>query len=270
MTKILSVSETWEHHAAGLPNPEAVSADDPKALTTVQQGCRTCRAAGNGIGLCTAQIDLFGELTLPEQQLVVSQAHHRNFRKGDYVFHSGETEQRILIIRYGQIKLCYTNADGREMMVDILHAGDIYGEQALFADSRYAVDGIALADTGICSLHTEDIERLILQKPAVGAKLIRRMGVRLKDCRQMLAILSCPDARARIAGFFLYRLYRSDSNRLELTREAIGSAINLSRETVSRRVKEMSDEKLLETDGYRHIILKNIPALEQIFRAAVG
>lgn len=269
MARKPSVREANGNRAAGSLTPSAPASGAGTERPPAQQGCRTCRAAGSGIGLCTAQIDLFGGLTLPEQQMVVSQAHHRNFTKGDYVFRSGEAEQRILIIRYGQIKLCYTNADGREMMVDILRAGDIHGEHALFADSRYAVDGVALTDTGICSLHTEDIEQLILQKPAVGAKLIRRMGVRLKDCRQMLDILSCPDARARIAGFFLYRLHRSASNRLELTREAIGSAINLSRETVSRRVKEMADEQLLETDGYRHIILKNIPALEQIFRAAV-
>lgn len=233
---------------------------------TSRIGCYACQArTHHGTGLCTVQIDLFSSLSDEEHRLIVSKAHHLDFKRGETIFHAEDPGGRIIVIRYGKIKLFRVSADGKEHVVDILNTGELLGEDFLFADDHSGLDGVALENTGICVIYASDIEEMIMKHPEVGAKLIRRMGRKMSEYHQMFDILSAGDTRARLAGFLLFRSQRIGSLRLALTREEIASSINLTRETVSRRIKEMSDAGLIETDGYRSIVIKEKDALSSIF-----
>ncbi len=217
--------------------------------------------------LCTARIDLFGSLTAEEQQSIVANARHLTLEKKEYAFRENEAENCIVIVRFGQIKLSRLGTDGREIIHGFMLEGDVCGENALFGESYYDTDGICTERTGICKIYTDDIEALLMSRPEVGAKIVRRLGRRLQEARKMIDLLSCSGVKERLAGFLIYHMRRTGSKDLHLTREEIGSAIHLSRETVSRRLNEMKREGLIESDGYRHVFLRDVDALIALYES---
>lgn len=216
-------------------------------------------------GLCTSKIELFSMLTLDEQNSLISKAKHLDYKKGDLIFRESDPADKIIIIRFGRIKLNHFTQEGKELVNDILVEGDIYGEQNIFGGGNYNVNGVALEPSGVCIVFQTDIQKMIVQKPEVGIKLLSVIGSKLSSANELIELLSINDAKSRLAGFLLYRSTRVKKDIIELSREDIAAYINLTRETISRKLNELNDEGIIELSGHRKINIIDKEALRVIF-----
>lgn len=216
-------------------------------------------------GLCTSKIALFSILTIEEQNDLIGKAKHIEYKKGDIIFRESDPADKIIIIRYGRVKLNHFSQEGKEFVIDILVESDIYGEQNIFSGLNYKVSAVALQPTGVCLISQSDIQRMIMIKPEVGIKLLSVLGSKLSSANDLIAMLSINDAKARLAGFLLYRSNRIKKDLIELSREDISAYINLTRETISRKLNELQEEGIIELNGHKKIKIMDQEALRVIF-----
>src|SRR5260221_7066896 len=79
-----------------------------------------------------ARVDLFSEL-LPEELSTISRAAvNRGLRRGDVLFSEGDEPDELFVVVSGRIALANKSADGRESVVALMEAGDVFGEMPLF------------------------------------------------------------------------------------------------------------------------------------------
>lgn len=220
-------------------------------------GCKGCASCNTGFGLCTYINQIFDSLDDGEQLMLIKRAHHRNFKAGDSLFNAEDTADRLTIFRKGSAKLNHISTDGKEFVLDTLKAGDIYGEQSLFSDEMYNYNCIALEDTQICELYSSDIQEIMFKNPTVGVKLLKMLGRKYSNVSKLIEINSINDARQRLSGFLLYRMERYSDPVIRMSREEIGSSINLRTETVSRKLNELSKEGIIKLSGQKHIEIKD-------------
>lgn len=209
-----------------------------------------CRNCGQ---LCIARVSLFLGLTPQEQARVMALARHEDYKRGAFAFLMGDAADRILIVRYGRIKISRFTQEGEEMVLDILNAGDVLGEQTVFSAERYQAQGLCLEDTGVCALSAAAISGLVQEHPQVGVRLLGSLGQKLRDAQRLMEILSKDSALARLSGFLLYQTERAGGKTVSLSREDIASSIHIRRETVSRKLAQLKQEGVLALSGYRHI-----------------
>lgn len=219
-------------------------------------------------GLCTERIGIFQPLSLAEQRLVVSRARHRQVPAGSLVFREQDRAEQILVIHTGRIKLSRYSAEGKEQVIDILGPQDIYGEQQLFSGSRQGVSAIALEPSSFCEIHRGDIEALIMKHPEVGIRMLAELGTKYRRVSHLHEILSINDAKCRLASFLLMQSREEESPQLRMARENISASINLRSETISRKLKEMEREGLLDLKGHQSILIRDPEGLEQLVLAA--
>lgn len=103
--------------------------------------------------LCTSKIPLFMPLTLEEQKELVLKARHLDYKRGETVFLEYDPADKILIIRYGKVKINRYSLEGKEYVLDILTEGNIYGEQNIFGGKTFNANAIALGECGVCFNH---------------------------------------------------------------------------------------------------------------------
>ncbi|EXG84350.1 cNMP-binding protein [Clostridium sp. ASBs410] len=140
--------------------------------------------------LCTSKIPLFEPLSIEEQKELVSRARHLDYKRGETVFHEYDPADKILVIRYGKVKVSRYSLEGKEYVLDILAEGDIYGEQNIFGGKAFEANAIALGECGVCLISLTDIQELILKKPEIGVKLLNVVGQKLSAANELVQLLS--------------------------------------------------------------------------------
>lgn len=216
-------------------------------------------------GLCTSKIELFKSLTIEEQNALISKAQHLNYKKGDIIFRESDPADKIIIVRFGKIKLNNYSLEGKEYVFDILVESDIYGEQKIFGGGNFEVNAVALDATGVCFISQSDIQKMIMNRPEVGVKLLGVVGDKLSSANELIELLSINDAKARLSGFLLYRSNRTKKEIIELSREDVSAFINLTRETISRKLNELENEEIIKLNGHKKIQIINKASLREIF-----
>lgn len=222
----------------------------------------TCTHCGQ---LCTSKIPLFEPLSIEEQNDLVLKARHLDYKRGEIIFHEEDPADKILIIRYGKVKISRYSLEGKEYVLDILTEGDLYGEQNIFGGKAFEADASALGQCGVCLISLADIHELMLKKPEIGVKILNVAGRKLSAANELVQLLSVNDAKARIAGFLLFRNSRIREEIIELSRDDIAAYINIRRETISRKLGELSREGAVTLEGNRKIHIKNKDILRNIF-----
>lgn len=223
---------------------------------------------GHCISLCTSRVIIFQSLSDEEQHQLVQAANHRHVPAGVTIFREEDPADRILVVHSGRIKLNHYSKEGKEYVLDIIGAGDIYGEQRLFSGQRQEMNAIALEPANYCEIFKRDIEALIMKEPAVGIKMLNELGTKYSRVSKMHEILSINDAKGRLAGFLLHTIRETGGKTIRIARETISASINLRTETISRKLNELAHEELLELQGHLIIRVLDPEGLRAVYDAS--
>lgn len=96
--------------------------------------------------------------------------------------------------------------------------------------------------------------------------LIEHMSQRLNQADARITLLMEDNALRRVVGFLLERVDRVEGDVLELTLDDIAGSANLRRETVSRKLRELQKQGLIERRGQRNIFVPNRQKLAETLK----
>ena len=209
----------------------------------------TCLACAR----CIEGIRLFRDFSDEERLHIMQTADHLLYSKGETVFSSEDPANRLIIVQQGKLKLCNYDWEGREHIYGIMTPASTLGEETLFSESSYGLRGEALTPVHLCVLSRTRLEELLRKDPDFAIRFIRSLGEKLSDSRELVSLLSIEDAKERLAHFLLSRQKLLQGEPIRLSRQTIASAINLSRETVSKKLNELAREGSILLDGYKNI-----------------
>lgn len=212
---------------------------------------------------CVARVPLFCQLTPAQLLKVSSLIKQKSYGSGSLIFTADQQLQDLLIVRQGRVKIVRYNEEGNERLLDILHCGDFYGGEQLFQDRPAGENGIAATDCTICYLNTNELAELIVREPEIGLKIIQYYSGLAARYRIMQEIIVTKDALKRLA-MFLSERYRIGERAISLSQEEIAQSINLTQETVNRKIAELKRIGALRTDGQRKIRILDIDKLRGI------
>ena len=72
-------------------------------------------------------IALFGNLSEPALLALARAGKFIQFRKGQAVFYQSDPSEKVYLLRSGLVSIVLESPDGREMVINEMHAGDIFG-----------------------------------------------------------------------------------------------------------------------------------------------
>lgn len=216
--------------------------------------------------VCVRHVPAFMKLTETEIQAIADLVEHRDYGNMELIFREGDPMERLIILRRGKVKLFRHTHDGEEIVLDIMTPGDIHGGEELFSDNQQKESALAMGKVGVCLIAYDQIKEVIMKQPVIGIKIMEYLSMKLNQSHALLEIISTRDTLKKLVMFLLERRQRTGGDILELTQSDIGNSIHLTKETVNRKLGELSQAGLIEKSHGR-ITLKDIEALENIIQS---
>lgn len=221
-----------------------------------------CNHCSDSCKLCTSDIVLFSNLPLEEQQNLQEISRHRTFTRGDILFYAGDKADVLRIVHGGKVKLHNHDLEGKEQIYDIIGDGDSIGEDLFLENNAvYPYDATCITDGRMCEISKDIFMDLLRAKPEVAMNLIGSLSRKLQQANERMDVLSENDAGMRLATFFYNRCKRQNHYIVDLTVDDIAASINLRRETVSRKIRELQQLGIVKRMGQSNIRISDMNRL---------
>jgi CRP-like cAMP-binding protein len=180
---------------------------------------------------------------------------------GTLLFDAGQAAETLYVILGGRVRLMLGPDPGSRSLA-VLGRGDTIGLAALMRGDRYPVAATVLEDASLVGLPSACVQRLMVEYPVIGARLVGDMAAKLARFVTEIGGFTQRSARARVARLLLdlHRSAASDADRqsgiafVELKR-AIASRLAMTPETLSRELHALSGEGLIESRRTRFRVL---------------
>src|SRR5439155_23425044 len=118
-----------------------------------------------------------GALSEDEQNEIAERLQYAPFARGDVITRQGATAHWLYIVAFGEAEVLYEPPGGTAQVVGSLHAGQFFGEMALFAgDSRHATV-VAKTDVECYRLDRAWVQGLLLSRPGIAEQVSKILGV---------------------------------------------------------------------------------------------
>ncbi len=183
---------------------------------------------------------------------------NRRVKRGEFLFHAGETFTSLFAIRTGFFKTAISTQDGRDQVTGFFMSGELVGTDGICL-GKYACDAVALEDSEVCELPFDQVDELNAKIPQLYMHFLRLMSREIVRNQTVMLLLGNMRAEERLAMFLLNlsdRLYvrgfAANDFILRMSREEIGSYLGLKLETVSRTLSKFKQDGLIDVE-HKHI-----------------
>jgi CRP/FNR family transcriptional regulator len=180
-------------------------------------------------------------------------------KAGEYLFKEGETFTAIYAVTSGAIKLTATGADGEELVIGFVLAGETIGQNAIYPQ-QYPNHAVALENSTVCELPYESLRELAAQMPSILQNIQVMISKENFDIhRQFAMLMARKNAEQRLAAFLLNLAFRYQERgfsgsdfTLPMSRDDIANFLGLRKETLSRLFTKLHQSNLIAVRG-KHV-----------------
>ena len=118
---------------------------------------------------------------------------------GETVFRKGDPGDSMMAVIRGRVKICTYSGDGRELVLNIVGAGVLFGEIALLDGQPRTGDAVAIEDTELLVVDRNRFMPFLKENPEIQARLLAVLCRRLRQTSEHLEDALMRDARSRVA-----------------------------------------------------------------------
>jgi CRP/FNR family transcriptional regulator len=188
-------------------------------------------------------------------------ATKRSFQKGETLFSEGEPATGFYLLAAGAIKLCKVSPDGKEKVLHFVHPAETFAEAALFGDGKYPAEARALEKGETLFFPKDAFMGLLERNPRFSLNLIISLSLLLRRFARQIEELTFSEVPARLAAY-LTELAAKKSTvfqgktylDLDIKKGELASRLGTVSETLSRALKKLKEEGIIEVEGSRVII----------------
>ena len=238
----------------GTPGPSAPAPGTPEPGTP-------------GLGAVLPRLPLFAGLTAEQLGVIAAGCRTTALRRGEILFHQGDPVHGFYFVLGGQMQLTVAAADGAEKVVEIVPAGESFGEAVVFDGITYPVTASALVDSELLAISSQAVLRLLDRDPSFARRLLANMAVRLRRLVRDVESYSLRTSEQRVIGLLLHQIEAGGGDlpascavELPASKQTLASRLSLTPETFSRVLRGLSAEGLISVQG-RRVLLHDVPAL---------
>lgn len=149
------------------------------------------------------RIDLFKNLSDQELSELGAHISSESFKKKETIFHEGEPPEWFYIVASGKVKITKLSHEGKEVILEIIQPGDIFGGVAVLKNFPYPANAVTMEDTEALKISRKNLMRLLDRFPNLMYCIALQLGDRMKSSYDSLKNIALERVEARIAALLL-------------------------------------------------------------------
>jgi CRP-like cAMP-binding protein len=210
----------------------------------------------------------FHELESASAEQAAAQLVIRNHPANQVILLENDWGNSVYFVLEGWVKIRTYNIDGKEVTLNVLGKGEVFGEMAALEEIPRSTDVITLVPTIIGSMPAPHFVKLVHTEPMAGLCLAKLTAKRLRQVNRRLRLRES-DSQSRVADILLFLAEgqgKSTGKGMEipnLPHRELSGLSGLARETVTRVLSKLEKKGLIQRD--RDILkIIDVAALEQL------
>jgi len=187
----------------------------------------------------------FAKLFASERDTLLSRARSKRFRAGEIIFHKGVPGDSMVAVLSGEVRISAPGVDGREIVLNTIEAGQVFGEIALVDGGPRTAEAAAATDCELLFLDRRDFLPFLENHPSLALALLLVVCRRLRQTTEQVEdvmFLPLPAGHGR---------QTPEGVRIEsrLSQRELGNLLGLSRESINKQLSAWHRQGILNTDG---------------------
>ena len=196
---------------------------------------------------------------IPEKEFceIATGSIDREYSNGSRIYSPHEDDGNIYVVHRGEIVLYHSN-DGKRAIFDTLGSGSVFGSFD-FKNPRPNHFAEVTKNATLCVTPVKEFLRVISAYPETMLRMMQKMAIRINDYEEKIKS-NIETASERIYSELLRLQKKRKSNSitrlipLQITHEKIAEYTNLNRVTVTRCIKKLKDEGVIEVNQKTGVI----------------
>jgi len=196
---------------------------------------------------------------LPQAQLtsLAGIALLKRCKAGEALFEAGQPGTHFFAVVSGKVRVFRASPSGKEQILHVFGGGEAFAEVPVFEGKTYPASAQALEDSLLVTIPRKGFVELLRREPELALGVMALLSARLRAFVGQIAQLSLKEVPERLAGYLL--LLRSAQKRddvtLDLPKGQIAAYLGTIPETLSRAIKKLTEQGLIEVSGSRVSVL---------------
>lgn len=215
-------------------------------------------------------LPLFDRMNDEELDKLLGHATSRRVPQGEYVFEQGQPAVSFYLLLHGRLKVTQVTEDGQQIIVRVVHPGDLFGFAKALQRSDYPGTAIAAAESLTLGWPTDLWPSFVERNPRLAVTAMQTIGQRLEEAHTRIREMSTQEVERRVAHAVV-RLARKAGRKEEggiridfpISRQDIAEMTGTTLHTVSRILSAWEGLGLVE-GGRQKLLVRNIAGLSEL------
>lgn len=208
---------------------------------------------------------LFAALDEAQIEKVLASTSVDSYPKGHRLFRRGDPAHSFYMVVSGKVKLYRLSPDGHEKIMRLLGPRQTFAESIMFMETpRYPVHAEAVEAATVAAFRRDAFTELLQESFDTCRAVMAQMTQRIQAHWDEIEALALLNSRYRVVHYLLGLVPEGQTSPAVITlpthKTLIAAQLALQPETLSRLLRSLSDEGLIELDG-DDVIVPNIDRL---------
>jgi CRP-like cAMP-binding protein len=198
----------------------------------------------------------------PDRNALLSAGRSRLWQRGDLLVRTGDPIDSATVLLSGSVKVHKTAAEGAEVVLALLGAGDLLGEMSAVREAKRSADATALEDVEAVVIPVPDLRAFLSAHPNAMLALLEMAVARLHVADLRRIEFATAGSLARVATRLVELAERFGITRedgaievgIPLTQEELAAWSASSRESTARALHTLRKLNVLETHRRRLVV----------------
>lgn len=213
---------------------------------------------------------LLGRMNRQEIDALLAYTRVERYRAGREIFSKGSPGDSMMAVLKGRVRISSLSPEGKEIVLNIIDPGEIFGEIALLDGKERTADATAMTDCELLVLSRRDFLPLLERDAHLCLLLLLVLCERLRRTSEQLEDVLFRHLQSRLAKTLL-RLACSAGGPagpalhidLKLSQRELANLVGGTRESINKHLQVLQRSGIIGLDR-GSIVIKDVAALERL------
>ena len=213
---------------------------------------------------------LLGKLSPSEIDTLLAYSRVERYPAGEEIYAKGSPGQSMMVVLRGTAKMSSVSLDGKEIVLNIMYPGEIFGEIAILDGKERSADAVAMTDCELLVVNRRDLLPMLEKHADICMILLIILCQRLRQTSEQVEDILFRHLEARIAKALLHLAevaglgsIRGLSVDLHISQRELANIAGGSRESVNKHLQIWQRAGLIDLSK-GSILIRDIAAIERL------